>query len=179
LWSRSIFYTLRSGKRGVKEWSVVVIHRIAVPQEVHSLGLLDRVDYSDAFEARTTAGHTPREWGDLIVEQSSPAVLAFVRAAHARVGRMPLLPQDAEHPLGWSILEETDSHLVIGIDGGIATPRVVVMTSPGRVVFATVLRYESSSARAVWVVGRHVHRAVARYLVAAATTTHRSNRCLK
>jgi hypothetical protein len=179
LWSRIIFYTLCSDKRSVKEWSVVVIHRIPVPQEVHSLGLLDRVDYSDAFEARTTSRHTPREWGDLIVEQSSPAVLALVRAAHSRVGRMPLLPQDADHPLGWSILEETDTHLVIGIDGGIATPRVVIWTSPGRVVFATALRYESSGARAIWAAGRHVHRAVARYLVTAATTTHRSNRCLK
>jgi hypothetical protein len=156
-----------------------MVHRIAVPAEVLSLGLLDRVDYSDAFEARTTARQTPREWGDLIVEQSSPVVLAFVRAAHAHVGRMPLLPQDADHPIGWTILEETDSHLVIGIDGGIVTPRVVVLTSPGRVVFATVLRYESRGARAIWAAGRHVHRAVARYLVTAATTTHRSNRCLK
>jgi hypothetical protein len=168
LWSRAIFYTLRSGKRVVREWSVFVIHRIAVPQEVHSLGLLDRVDYSDAFEACTTARHTPREWGDLIVEQSSPMVLAFVRAAHARVGRMPLLPQDTDHPLGWSILEDASSHLVIGVDGGIVMPRVVIATSPGRVVFTTVLRYETSGARAIWAVGRHVHRAVARYLVAAA-----------
>jgi hypothetical protein len=82
---------------------------------------------------------------------------------------MPLAPQDADHPLGWSILEETDSRLVIGIDGGIATPRVVILPSPGRVVFATVLRYESAATGPIWAVGRHVHRAVARYLVAAVT----------
>jgi hypothetical protein len=145
-----------------------MVHRIAVPDEVLSLRLLDRVDYGDAFEARTTEHRSPREWGDLIIERSSPAVLGFVRAAHSRVGRMPLAPQDADHPLGWSILEETDSHLVIGIDGGIATPRVVVLTPPGRVVFATVMRYESAATRPIWAAGRHVHRAVARYLVAAA-----------
>jgi hypothetical protein len=146
-----------------------MVHRIAVPDEVLSLRLLDRVDYGDAFEARTTEHRSPREWGDLIIERSSPAVLGFVRAAHSRVGRMPLAPQDADHPLGWSILEETDSRLVIGIDGGIVTPRVVIMTSPGNVVFATVLRHENGVAPAIWAAGRHVHRAVARYLVAAAT----------
>ena len=138
-----------------------MVHRIAVPEAVLSLGLLDRVDYGDALEARTTARRSPREWGDLIIERSSPAVLAFVRAAHSRVGRMPLAPQDADHPLGWTILEETDSHLVMGIDGGIVTPRVVIMTSPGSVVFATVLRYESGVAPAIWAAGRHVHRGVA------------------
>jgi hypothetical protein len=156
-----------------------VVHRIAVPEAVRSLGLLDRVDYGDAFEARTTLARSPREWGDLIIEQSSPAVLAFTRAAHACVGRMPLLPQDAEHPLGWTVLEETPSYLAIGVDGGIVTPRVVILTPPGKVVFATLLRYESEAARVIWAVGRHVHRAVARYLVATAVTTHRSNRCLK
>ena len=149
-----------------------MVHRIAVPDEVLSLGLLDRVDYSDAFEARTTQHRSPRQWGDLILERSSPTVLAFVRAAHSRVGRMPLAPQDADHPLGWSILEETPAHLVMGIDGGIVTPRVVIWTSPGRVVFATVLRYETAAARPIWAGGRHVHRAVARYLVAVATRPH-------
>ena len=145
-----------------------MVHRIPVPEAVLALGLLDRVDYGDAFEARTKARRSPREWGDLIIEQSSPGVLAFVRAAHSRVGRMPLQPRDAEHPLGWSILEETDCHLVMGTDGGILTPRVVIMPSPGSVVFATVLRYESGAAPAIWAAGRHVHRAVARYLVATA-----------
>jgi hypothetical protein len=91
-----------------------------------------------------------------------------VRSLHARVGRMRLAAPGPEHPLGWHILEETNSRFVMGTEGGIVTPRVVILTPPGSVVFSTVLRYETHSARSIWSVGRHVHRAVARYLVAAA-----------
>jgi len=145
-----------------------MIHRIAVPQEVRPLELLDRVDYADAYEARTAEARTPREWGDLIIGRASPAVLALVRSLHARVGRMRLAASGPEHPLGWHILEETSSRFVMGTEGGIVTPRVVILTPPGRVVFSTVLRYETHSARSIWFVGQHVHRAVARYLVAGA-----------
>jgi hypothetical protein len=145
-----------------------MIHRIAVPEDVLSLALLDRVDYADAYAARTTASLTPREWGDRIIERASPEVLAVVRSLHARVGRMRLAAPGPVHPLGWHILEETDSRFVMGTEGGIVTPRVVILNPPGRVVFSTVLRYETRSARSIWFVGRHVHRAVARYLVAGA-----------
>jgi hypothetical protein len=150
-----------------------MIHRIAVPGAVLSLDLLDRIDYGDAFEARTSESRTPREWGERIIERASPEILGVVLALHARVGRMRLAPPGPEHPLGWHILEETDSHFVMGTEGGIVTPRVVILTTPGRVVFSTVLRYETHSARPIWAVGRHVHRAVARYLVAGAVRPER------
>lgn len=145
-----------------------MIHRIAVPRAVLSLDLLDRVDYSDAYEAHTSDVRTPREWGDRIIERASPGILGVVRTLHARFGRMRLARSSPEHPLGWHILEETNSRFVIGVEGGIVTPRVVILTPPGSVVFSTVLRYETHSARSIWWIGRHVHRAVARYLVAGA-----------
>jgi hypothetical protein len=148
--------------------SLTMVHRTAVPEDVRSLGLLDRVDYADAYAARTSDSRTPREWGDRIIERASPEVLAVVRSLHARVGQMRLAAPGPEHPLGWHILEETDSRFVMGTEGGIVTPRVVILTPPGAVVFSTVLRYETRSARSIWFVGRHVHRAVARYLVAGA-----------
>jgi len=151
-----------------------MIHRIAVPEEVRSLDLLDRVDYADAFEARTSDSRTPREWGDHIIERACPRVLAVVRSLHGRVGQMRLAAPGPEYPLGWQILEETSSRFVMGTEDGIVTPRVVILTPPGRVVFSTVLRYETHSARSIWFVGRHVHRAVARYLVAGAVRPVRS-----
>jgi hypothetical protein len=145
-----------------------VIHRIAVPGAVRPLDLLDRVDYADAYEARTSESRTPRQWGVRIIERASPQVLQVVRTLHARIGRMRLAPSDPDHPLGWRVLEESDSRLVLGVEGGIVTPRVVILTPPGSVVFSTILRYETPGARPIWLVGRHVHRAVARYLVARA-----------
>jgi hypothetical protein len=148
-----------------------VIHRIAVPGAVRSLDLLDRVDYADAYEAHTSDSRTPREWGDRIIERASPQVLEVVHTLHTRIGKMRLAPQGPDHPLGWSILEESNSHLVLGAEGGIVTPRITILTAPGSVVFSTLLRYETHSARSIWLIGRHVHRAVARYLVAVATRT--------
>jgi hypothetical protein len=145
-----------------------MIHRVAVPGAVLSLGLLNRIDYGDAFEARTSDSRTPREWGDRIIERARPEILGVVHALHARVGRMRLAPPGPEHPLGWQVLEETSSRFVMGTEGGIVTPRVVILTPPGKVVFSTILRYETAGARPIWAVGRHVHRAVARYLVAGA-----------
>ena len=150
-----------------------MIHRIAVPEAVLSLGLLDRVDYGDAYEARVSDSRTPREWGEHIIDRASPGILRVVHALHQRVGRMRLAPPGPEHPLGWQILQETGSHFVMGTEGGIVTPRVVILTPPGRVVFSTVLKYETGSARPIWAVGRHVHRAVARYLVGGAVRPER------
>ncbi len=142
--------------------------RIPAPRSLEQLPLLDRVDYADCFAARTTAQHTADEWLTLMFEHAHPAVLALVRSAHARVGRMHLADHGPENPLGWTILDRTAARIVLGVEGGIVTPRVIAAVEPDRLVVTTVLRYENAWARAVWSVGRYVHRAVARYLLATA-----------
>jgi hypothetical protein len=144
-----------------------MVSRIPVPPEVLALELLDRVDYGDAFEAHTSSRRSPRDWGVLIVESASPALAAFVRAVHRHVGRMRLSERgEPEHPLGWTILDQTEQHLVLGVDGGIVTPRLVITTDADRVVAVTLLRYETTAARPLWWLTAPIHRAVARHLLA-------------
>jgi hypothetical protein len=144
-----------------------MVSRIPVPPEVFALELLDRVDYSDAFEARTGCRRSPGDWGELIIESASPALTAFVRAVHRHVGRMRLAERgEPDHPLGWTILDQTQQHLVLGVDGGIVTPRLVIATDADRVLAVTLLRYEAPVARPLWWLIAPIHRAVARHLLA-------------
>src|SRR4051812_25689395 len=109
-----------------------MVQRIAVPQSVGDEQLLDRVDYADTFTVRTTAEHTAEEWLAIMFAHAHPAVLRLVKLAHGRVGRMNLATPDRDHPLGWTILEKSPDRLVLGVEGGIVTPRIVAASEPGR-----------------------------------------------
>jgi hypothetical protein len=152
-----------------------MVSRIPVPAAVLALGLLDRIDYSDAFEARSTDHHSPRDWVDRIVAGASPPLAGFVRLVHRRVGRMHLAERgEPDHPLGWTVLEHTEQRAVLGVDGGILTPRLVTETEGDRVRVVTLLRYETPAARPLWWVLAPVHRCVARHLLARACDEHAS-----
>jgi hypothetical protein len=150
--------------------------RIAVPARAVELAGLDELDYADAFAAPVSNDRTPREWVDLILDGVSPAVLKLVRHVHRVIGRMPLAAPGPDHPLGWSVLSATSESVVLGVDGGIVTPRVVVLPEERRLVVTTVLRYEHAGARTLWLIMGAVHRVVARYLVANAVRNATASR---
>jgi hypothetical protein len=155
-----------------------MVSRIPVPAGALALRLLDRVDYGDAFEARTAEQHSPRDWVELLVAGASPALAGFVRFVHRRVGRMQLAERHAAgHPLGWTVLDATRQHAVLGVDGGIVTPRLVIEADGERVRVVTLLRYETRLARPLWWMVAPVHRAVARHLLAKACETHLARAC--
>jgi hypothetical protein len=153
-----------------------MVSRIPVPAEALALGLLDRVDYGDAFEAHAADRHFPRDWVERIVAGGSPPLLGFVRLVHRRVGRMRLAERgEPDHPLGWTVLDQTEQHAILGADGGILTPRLVIATEGDLVRVVTLLRYDSPTARLLWWMLAPVHRAVARHLLAQACEKHASS----
>ena len=142
-----------------------MIEQVPVPERVTALRLLPRVDYQDAFGLRTPVRRTPEEWARLALDDAPPVVRGVIRQAHRALG-LRLAPPDApDHVLGWAILRSGSDELVLGADGGLGTPRIVILTSPGNVVFATLIRLGGIRARIAWMAVAPVHRAVARYLV--------------
>jgi hypothetical protein len=72
----------------------------------------------------------------------------------------------ADHVLGWEIQQNGPQEIVLGVESAIGlTARVIVLTSPGQVVLATLVRFDRGSGRVVWRVLAPIHRIVARYLI--------------
>lgn len=139
--------------------------QVPVPARVAALKVLDRVDYEDAFAVRTPVRHTPEEWVRLGLEGAPPAVRGFILRAHKALGLRLAPPGSPDHVLGREILQNEPEQIVLGAEGRIVTPRIVLSTPPGQVVVATLLRFDRVGARAVWAVVAPIHRAVARYLL--------------
>jgi hypothetical protein len=139
--------------------------QVAVPTSVASADLLDRVDYADALTAASTARRTPEQWGRLAMEGAHPALRVVVRGAH-RLLLLRLAPTGSpDHIWGWTVLERDPERFVLGVEGPLLTPRLVVTTVSGEVTVSTLIRFDHPVATAVWAVVSPVHRAVARHLV--------------
>jgi hypothetical protein len=142
-----------------------MVEQIPVPDRARQLANLDRIDYADAFTAATSIRRTPEAWVRS-VEESRPLLIAAVRRIHHRVLGLRLGPPGSPgHVFGWEILENRPDEAVLGVSGGLITPRMVGLITPGKVVLATLLRYEHPSARPVWAAIAPVHRTIARYLI--------------
>jgi len=139
--------------------------QVPVPARVMALNLLDRVDYADAFIAKNVPSHTPEEWARIIVHNASPLVREFVFRAH-QILRLRVERSDSpEELMGWTIRHRGPHECVLGTEGALVTPRIVVTTPQGQLLVATLLRYDHVSARPIWTVIAPIHRAVARYLL--------------
>lgn len=139
--------------------------QVPVPARVADLGLLDRVDYADAFSLETPVRRTPEQWARLALEDVSPLLRGIIRQAHRILGLRLAPDGSADHVLGWAILQNGPDELVLGADGGLGNPRIVILTSPGHIVFATIIRFGGLRARAAWQGVAPVHRAIARHLL--------------
>jgi hypothetical protein len=144
--------------------------RVAIPDRVHAMELLDRVDYGDAFAVEPApdvlARHTPDELAELALGRAPRWVRVLVRVAHRRVLRLHLAPSDPPVPVpGWQLRQRGPDHVVYEVAGGLITPRIVVLKEPGRILVVTLMRLDHPAAAPIVAVVKPVHRAVARYLL--------------
>jgi hypothetical protein len=144
----------------------VMAERIAVPDDVAAMGVLERVDYEDAFTTRALDDRAPEEWARLLVQEAPGWLRSFVRVAQRGALGLRLGPADSpRHPLGWDVLVTGPDAVVLGVEGGLLTPRIVVTARQREVVACTLVRFDHPVARPVWAVLAPVHRAVARRLL--------------
>ncbi|MGH3714373.1 MAG: hypothetical protein ACRDT4_13060 [Micromonosporaceae bacterium] len=148
--------------------------RVPVPAHIAALNLLDRVDYEDAFTVRSSVPQSAEQWARLALEGAPPALRGFILGAHRALGLRLASPKSPDHVLGWEILQSEPDLLLLGTEGHILTPRIVLSTPPGRVVAATLIRFDRVGARAVWAVVAPIHRGVARYLLDRTAKRRRS-----
>ena len=147
------------------------VQEIEVPNAVSCLGLLDQVEYDDAFRARTSARLTPEQWLRAVV-QDAPA---WFRWPWLGVGRAVLGAQvgplwgSPHHVAGWTVLRDRDDLCAIGIDASRGlSARLVAVQEPGRVTIATQIELEHEVARRLWPGIRHGHRFFLPYLLGRA-----------
>jgi hypothetical protein len=141
------------------------VRAVTVPEQVRALSGLDRVGYADAFEVETTVSYSPHDWALLATDEASPLVRGFVDRAHRALGLRLAPPGTPDHVLGWQIRHDGPEATVLAAAGGLGTGRIVITTAPGRLLFATLLRFGGIGGRVAWVGVAPMHRAVARYLV--------------
>lgn len=140
--------------------------RVEVPDDVATMNLLGKVDYEDAFTAFTTDGRTPGQWFRLALRAAPDWLHSLVRAIQGYVLGFRLAAADStDHPLGWHVLADDSAVFVLGVEGGLLTARIVVISQQRRMVVSTLLRYDHPAARPVWSAIAPVHRLVARRLV--------------
>jgi hypothetical protein len=151
---------------------------ISVPAMVAELGLLDRVDYADAYRVDTAAERSPEQWLRAFLE-GAPRWFQLPWAGlgktllGARFG--PL--RGAGHVLGWRVLQDLPNAFAVGLDsaGGLDA-RLIALTPPGQAIIATQIRLRTRYARSLWPAIRRGHRFFAPYLLARAAARATSGR---
>ena len=141
---------------------------VGVPAEVARLGVLDAIDYADAFAVQTPGGHpvSARRWVDVITGEAPRWLRTLVRTLQEHVLGLRLAPvTSGAHPLGWAVLAHDAETVVLGVEGGLLTPRLVLTSHGRQLVIATLVRYDHPAARPLWAVLAPIHRAVARRLL--------------
>jgi hypothetical protein len=145
---------------------VTRVDQVSVPDRARELADLDRVDYADCFAVSVASIRPPEEWIRLAVD-AMPKLFLAVRAAHRTLG-LPLAPANSvDHAIGWDILRSEADSAVLGNAGVLGVGRIIGITSPDGLQLATLLKRNGWRGRALWAVAAPVHRAVARYVLAA------------
>jgi hypothetical protein len=139
--------------------------QIPVPATVSSMGLLDSCRYEDAFSAVAPGGRSPGEWARLILDGAPGPLLWGVRFAQGPLLGLHLQREDAEHPLGWTIVREDEDAVVLAAEGPGGAARIIGTAPAGRVIIATQTRFERRRSRLLWAFLAPVHRRVSRYLL--------------
>lgn len=143
--------------------------RVAVPDRVLTMGVVDRVEYGDAFVVDLPPGAAERsldEWAELVIGDAPRWFRELIRVVHRGVLGLRLVPRAESAPVpGWRRIPGDGREFVYGVAGGLITPQIVIMSAPDRILVSTVVRYDRPAARVVWPVVAPLHRTVARVLL--------------
>jgi hypothetical protein len=130
-------------------------YRIDIPPRARELCSLKSYDYADAFAVDDVTTLSPRRWFDDYFAPR-PWLAKAVPAVHRIILGMRLDgPKDT---YGWSVEHETEREAVLAADGGLMSARIAAYSTADRAVFATFVRYNHPTTRAIWSVVSIGHR---------------------
>lgn len=141
---------------------------IKVPAKIAPLGLLDRVDYQDAFSTRAVTRRAPEE---LLRDVLEGAPDWFLQSWSTVIFKGALgLILDMEHSpdriAGWRIVADTGNLIAIGFDSPRgAKARLFATISNDTEIVGTLAQLDSLYARSGWPLIRLAHRFFLPYLL--------------
>jgi hypothetical protein len=141
---------------------------VPLPATVSELGLLERVDYEDAFQIDTPGDRTPEAWMRAVVEDAPRWFqLPWINLLGRGILRAQIGPMHAPgYVLGWRVLVDRPEVFVVGLDGADGfRARLITVTPQGQAVFATQIRFGSLLMRTFWPAIRPGHRFFAPFLL--------------
>lgn len=147
--------------------------RVAVPDRVLSLGVLDVVDYQDSYvhDRRVIAspGRIRPRSADEMTTLAFGALPTWLRriiaAVHRHVLRLELRLPSAVPVPGWLRLRNRQDEAVYGVDGSLLAARLVVSVTTTTVQVSTLVRYARPAARVVWAGIGPAHRIIVRVVL--------------
>lgn len=131
-----------------------------------------RADYSDAFSVPTTAASTASAWAHQSLRGADMMNGAFRQAVwHGVLGFDLAAAGTPDTFVGWQISTDRPERFVLEADGRLMRGRMVFEVSPTVVIWTTMLAFHQPAGARIWSVAGHVHRALARTLLARAAAS--------
>jgi len=142
--------------------------RVEAPESALALVDFKEVSYSCAFEINVSSAmrHTAEQWLRGVQEGAPTPLRWFVVGGWIAGLWLRLdLRSSTDNILGWRILSVTDRDAVIGAEGPALSGRQVLQVDDASVIHTTVVRYNRSLARVLWLVAEPIHVRVIPYLL--------------
>ena len=114
---------------------------------------LGRVDYADAFEVSVARprDHSAEEWMRTILEGAPLGTRVRLLAAWSAIGLKLRVPGSDRSILGWDIRACDDDFVLLGAHSRIGMPgELLLRRQDDRLLFATLVRHDNSTVRALW-----------------------------
>lgn len=131
---------------------------------------LPDADYADAFQASAIRRWPAHDWAERSLGTgAAPLDRMFGTAVWHGILGFDLAQADEPGTLaGWTISVDEPDLFVLAVDGRLMAGRIVFEVSDNAAIWTTLLRLHRPTAKPVWSVAQHVHRALAGRLLARA-----------
>lgn len=154
----------RPGERGGGAIAGAVTSSVGpenVDVDVLAMSLLDRVDYADHFVLahETDPGQRPEQWARAMFGDTPDLIERFLWSGILRLRLQS--GRSAGTIAGWRITDRGDDWVSVAAASRSMSAVLVIRARASTVELATLVRYDRSRARLVWVPTAFVHRRLA------------------
>jgi hypothetical protein len=136
----------------------VTVSLVSLPPDARALSTLSRIDYADAFIVDAGVERTPEQWIKATLEDAPLATRASLVSGWTALGLELGTQRSERHVLGWTV-QRSDAEVLLlhagsrlGLEG-----QLLVRSSRGGLLFATLVQLDNAAVRAVWarITARH------------------------
>src|SRR5690242_18976568 len=148
---------------------MTAVRETEAPSGLEAIAGLDPVGYRESFTFTTTADRTAEQWARQILERCPLTTRAQMVTVWALLG-IPLAPPwSRAQVLGWRILHNSSSHIVLEARAATGvTARLVVHATATEVSQAMFVRFDRPLGRRIWARLAPKHRRFLHALLARA-----------